>query len=162
MKISPTSPPPPPVAPSKDHVGNAEKEEAAFISTPAVDIPSRSGSEGATSDEVVSRFVASCPGGSLMNMAKIPTEIPVAKGASVFAEVNFYFLLLFLFFLLAGTDSLFFLQGFKFALAMEKQLLTLKEAYIGLQAKLEDDEVVCVLNKMIFKCVRLENRFFIA
>ena len=32
------------------------------------------------------------------------------------------------------------MQGFKFALAMERQLLTLREAYIGLQAKLEDTQ----------------------
>ena len=80
-----------------------------FRSAPAVDIPSGSGSKGATFDEVVSRFVASRLGGGLMNMAKLPTEILVAKGASVLAEVNFYFILLFLFFLLASTDSLFFL-----------------------------------------------------
>ena len=83
MKISPNSPPA--AAPSKDYVRNTEKEEVAYIPAPAVDIPSRSGSGGATSDEVVSRFVASYPGGSLMNMAKLPTEILVAKGTSVLA-----------------------------------------------------------------------------
>ena len=32
------------------------------------------------------------------------------------------------------------MQGFKFALAMERQLLTLREAYIGVQARLEDTQ----------------------
>ena len=32
------------------------------------------------------------------------------------------------------------MQGFKFALAIERQLLTLKEAYIGVQSKLEDTQ----------------------
>ena len=73
-----------------------------------------------------------------MNMAKLPTDILVAKGASVLAKVNFYFLSYYSFFLLTSTNFLFFLQGFKFALTMERQLLTLREAYIGVQAKLED------------------------
>ena len=95
VKIPSTSPPP--AAPSKDHIINMEEEKAVFILAPAADIPSRSRSRGATSDEVVSRFVAFCPGGSLINMAKLPTEILVAKGASVLAEVNFYFLSYYLF-----------------------------------------------------------------
>ena len=78
-----------------------------------------------------------------MNMAKLPTDILVAKGASVLAEVillltSHYFFLSFgkkLTYLLS-----FFLQGFKFALAMKRQLLTLREAYISLQAKLEDTQ----------------------
>jgi hypothetical protein len=81
---------------SKDQVRTSEEEAAAPISAPAADVPSGSGSRGATFDEVVSRFAASCPGGGLMNMAKLPTDILVAKGASVLAEVNFYFFLLFL------------------------------------------------------------------
>ena len=87
-----------------------EREEAAFVSASATNISSGSGSEGATSDKVVSRFTASCPGGSLMNMAKLPTEILVAKGASVLAEVELLFSLVG-----PGTDFLIFLQGFKFA-----------------------------------------------
>ncbi|KAI9185282.1 hypothetical protein LWI28_005830 [Acer negundo] len=105
--------PPPAVVPSKEQPGITEKK-AAPVSYPTADVPSRSGSGGATHDEVVSCFIASCPRGSLMSMAKLPTKILAAKGASVLAE------------------------GFKLALAMEKQLLTLKEAYIGLQARLED------------------------
>ncbi|KAI9154384.1 hypothetical protein LWI28_025552 [Acer negundo] len=42
-------------------------------------------------------------------------------------------------------------EGFKFALAMEKQLLTLKEGYIGLQARLKDtqQELVQAQQKVI-------------
>ena len=88
MKISPISLPP--AAPYKDQINNTEKKEAAPISAPSVDIPSGSGLGGATHDEVVSRFVASCPEGSSMNMVKLPTEILVTKGASVLAEVKFH------------------------------------------------------------------------
>ncbi|KAK4845220.1 hypothetical protein QYF36_002457 [Acer negundo] len=99
----------------REQLGISEKE-AAHVCYPAIDVPLGSGSRGATHNEVVSRFRASCPGRSLVNMAKLPTEILAAKWASVLAK------------------------GFKFALAMEKQLLTLKEAYVGLQAKLEDTQ----------------------
>ena len=64
---------------------------------PAADVASGSGLRGATFDEVVSRFAASCPGGSLADMAKLPTDILVTKGASVLAEVNFNLSLRFLF-----------------------------------------------------------------
>jgi hypothetical protein len=51
------------------------------------------GRGNATFDEVVSRFAATCPGGDLTDMAKLPTGILVTKGVSVLAEVNFYSLL---------------------------------------------------------------------
>ncbi|KAK4840475.1 hypothetical protein QYF36_009682 [Acer negundo] len=101
------------LVPSNEQPGITEKENA-HVSYPATDVPLGSRLGGANHDEVVSRFKASCPGGSLMSMAKLHTEILAAKGASVLAE------------------------GCKIALATEKQLLTLKEAYIVLQARLKD------------------------
>ncbi|KAI9192232.1 hypothetical protein LWI28_019823 [Acer negundo] len=103
-------------SPKKTRKVAAPPIETAPVSYSAVDVPSGLGSGDASHYEVVFRFKASCPGGSLMSMAKLPTKILAAKWASVLAE------------------------GFKFALAMEKQLLTLKEAYIGLEAKLEDTQ----------------------
>ncbi|KAK4860049.1 hypothetical protein QYF36_016388 [Acer negundo] len=103
------------VMPSQEKPEIIERE-ATPVYYPATDIPSGSRSGSVTHDEVVSQFIASCPGESLMNMVKLPAEILAAKGASILAE------------------------GFKFALAMEKQLLTLKEAYIGLQARLADTQ----------------------
>ncbi|KAI9169247.1 hypothetical protein LWI28_009516 [Acer negundo] len=82
--------PPPGVLPSNEQPRITEKEIAP-VSYPAVDVPSGSGSGDATHDEVVSRFKASCPRGSLMSMTKLPTEILADKGASVFVEVAFYF-----------------------------------------------------------------------
>ena len=76
-----------------------------------------------------------------MNMVKLPTKILVAKGASVLAEVEFHSLFYYPFSSFWQVLTLFFfLQGFKFALAMERQLLTLRKAYIGLQTKLEDTQ----------------------
>ena len=63
---------------------------------PAADVASGSGFRGATFDEVVSRFAASCPGGSLIDMAKLPTDILVTKGVSVLAEVSLHFFLCYL------------------------------------------------------------------
>ena len=89
-----------------DQIEITKNEEAAPTSSPTVDIPSGSSSGGATYDEMVSRFIASYPGGSLMNMAKLPTEILATKGASVFAEVKFYHFSYrsLSFFLFAGSD----------------------------------------------------------
>ncbi|KAI9186208.1 hypothetical protein LWI28_014883 [Acer negundo] len=77
--------PPPAVLPSRKQPRITEKE-AAPASYPAADVPLGSGSGGASHDEAVSQFVAFCPEGSLMNMAKLPIEILVTKGASVLAE----------------------------------------------------------------------------
>ena len=105
-----TSPAPPHTTKfSKDPSRILVEEVAIHISPPAADVASGSGSRGATFDEVVSRFVASCPGGDLTNMAKLPTDILVAKGASVLAEVKFFFLSYYSFFLLSSTNSLLFL-----------------------------------------------------
>ena len=78
-----------------------EEEGAVPISAPIVGIPTGSRSSGATLDEVVSRFAASCPGGDLMNMAKLPTDILVAKGASVLAEVMLILIFIILFYCLS-------------------------------------------------------------
>jgi hypothetical protein len=79
-------------------------EEAALpIPAPATDVASGSGSRCATFDEVVSRFAASCPGGDLTNMAKLPTDILVAKGASVLAEVTFFLFYFYYFFYLLAN-----------------------------------------------------------
>ena len=85
-KTSPT--PPPTTAFPVDPVRILVEEAAIHTPAPAAYVASGSGSRGATFDEVVSRFAASCPGGSLMDMAKLPTDILVTKGASVLAEVN--------------------------------------------------------------------------
>ncbi|KAI9166205.1 hypothetical protein LWI28_028000 [Acer negundo] len=59
------------------------------MSTPPIPPPTVMPSKkGAIHGEVVSRFITSCPGGSLMGMAKLPTEILVANGASVLAEAR--------------------------------------------------------------------------
>ena len=78
-----------------------EEEGAIPISVLTIGIPSGSESRGATFDEVVSQFAASCPGGDLTNMAKLPTDILVAKGASVLAEVMLILIFIILFYRLA-------------------------------------------------------------
>ena len=98
-KISST--PPPPIALFDGQVRTTEEEGAVPTSVPIAGIPSGPGSSGATFDEVVSRFAASCPGGDLMNMAKLPTDILVAKGASVLAEVMLILIFIILFYYLA-------------------------------------------------------------
>ena len=94
IKISPAPPPPAvlPVDPARIPVEEAVIHTLAH----AADVASGSGSRGATFDEVVSRFAASCPGGSLLDMAKLPTDILVTKGVSVLAEVSLHFFLCFL------------------------------------------------------------------
>ena len=85
-----TSPAPPPIAAIPvDPVRTPVEEATIHTHVPAADVASRSGPRGATFDEVVSRFAASCLGGDLTNMAKLPIDILVAKGASVLAEVTF-------------------------------------------------------------------------
>ena len=72
------------------------EEAAIHTPAPAADVASRSRPRGATFDEVLSRFAASCTGGSLLDMAKLPTDILVTKGVSVLAEVSLHFFLCFL------------------------------------------------------------------
>ena len=90
MKIS--SPSPSTTAVFKDHVEHTEKEDVAPIFASPANVPSRSGLGGTIPDEVVSRFAASCPGGDLTNMAKLPTDILVTNGASVLAKIDFHLL----------------------------------------------------------------------
>ena len=74
--------------PTKDQLEGSKTPDAAPTSSLTANIPSRSGLGDTTHDEVVSRFIASCPGGSLESMAKIPSKILTAKGTSVLAEVE--------------------------------------------------------------------------
>ena len=82
--------PPPSAVPAKDQAKVVKKKDVTPTSSLVADIPSGSGSRGVIHDEVVSRFIASCPRESLTSMAKIPSDIMVAKCASVLAEVEFY------------------------------------------------------------------------
>ena len=74
-----------------------KKKDAALTSSQAANIPLGSGLRGVIHDEVLSRFITSYLEGSLASMAKIPSDILVAKGASVLAEVEFYLLSCFFF-----------------------------------------------------------------
>ena len=46
------------------------------------------GTGGNNQDKIVSRFAASCPGGSLEHMAGMPSDVLVSKGAAILAEVR--------------------------------------------------------------------------
>ena len=66
-----------------------EKETVpAFHAASHFEIPLGSGTRGSDQDEIVSQFVASCPGGSLEHMAGMPSDVLVSKGAAILAEVR--------------------------------------------------------------------------
>ena len=66
-----------------------EKEGiAASRAASYADLPSGSGPRDSDQDELVSRFAAACPEGSLENMAGVPSDILVTKGTTILAEVG--------------------------------------------------------------------------
>jgi hypothetical protein len=60
----------------------------AFHAASRFEIPLGSGTGGSDQDEIVSRFAASCPGGSLEHMAGMPSDVLVSKGVAILAEVR--------------------------------------------------------------------------
>ena len=79
------SPPLPPVLPAVPPP--PVRKQRSSISTSA-DLPSGSGSGSCDQDEVIARFVDACPGGSSANMAGLPSDVLVTKGAALLAEVR--------------------------------------------------------------------------
>ena len=79
------SPPPPPVLPVIPPA--PVRKQRSFVSASA-DLPSGSGSKSCDQDEVIAHFVDACPGGSLANMAGLPSDVLVTKGAALLAEVG--------------------------------------------------------------------------
>ena len=88
------SPPFPPVLPAVPPP--PVRKQRSSVSTSA-DLPSGSGSGSCDQDEVIARFVDACPGGSSANMAGLPSEVLVTKGAALLAEVRSIDFCLFLF-----------------------------------------------------------------
>ena len=69
--------------------GVVEKESvSASRDASRFEFPLGSGLGSSDQDELVSRFAAACPGGSLEHMAGVPSDILVSKGAAILAEVG--------------------------------------------------------------------------
>ena len=83
--VSPASPSP---AISR-RSGVMEKETVpASHAASRFEVPLGSGTGGNDQNEIVSRFAASCPGGSLEHMAGLPSDVLVSKGTAILAEVR--------------------------------------------------------------------------
>ena len=82
---SPASPPPK----ASKRPDAVEKESvSASHDASRSELPLGPGLGDSDQDEIISRFAASWPGGSLEHMAGVPFEILVSKGAAILAEVR--------------------------------------------------------------------------
>ncbi|KAK0605235.1 hypothetical protein LWI29_024425 [Acer saccharum] len=71
----------------KEKTVRVEKDKPATPKVPFTDPPFRSRSRDSSQEEIISKFITACLGGSLHQMSSMPMDILVTKGAALLAEV---------------------------------------------------------------------------